>query len=224
MEAGEIGDINFSGRDKPTTLEVVSKEEISSGSQLNKERWKANVISTGIKGNEIKREISLIRRTIEYPQEYRNAGETSAQYFVRIWQTMKNAGITVLPNVSAAGEEEVLETDLTADGSQIYGKDSRREDRFDEKIDPLFLNIDLVKVEEAAKDLSKKANTSNIQLSADHPLDLIVHPDGTWIVMARDVKNTTLNPLSQNIMINENEGAVERFVNHLTRTKERLLK
>lgn len=224
METGEMGDINFSGRSKPLKVEVVSKQDIDSGSQLNKERWKANVVGTGIAGNETKREISLVRRLVDYPEEWRNPGETSAQYFVRIWKTMKDSGVNVLPNVSASGEEEILETDLTADGSQIYGKDSRIEDRFDEKIDPLFLNIDLAKVEEMAKDLSQKASAGSIQLSADHSMDLVVHPDGSWIVMARDIKNTRINAGSPANVVSENEGAVERFMNHLTRTRERLTK
>lgn len=224
METGEIGDINFSGRSKPLKVEIVSKQEIDSGSQLNKEKWKANVVGTGIAGNEIKREISLVRRIVDYPEDYRNPGETSAQYFVRIWQTMKNAGLNVLPSVSASGDDEILETDLTADGSQIYGKDSRIDGRVDKKIDPLFLNLDLTKVEEAAKILSQKAYGGNIQLSADHSMDLVVHPDGSWIVMARDIKNTRIYQVGNSTIARENDGAVERFMNHLVRTKEQLKK
>lgn len=162
----------------------------------------------------------MVKRKVEYPALYRGE-KTSAQHYMDLWNSLKQANIPVLDEVVAISENEVAETNVAADGSKMYGKDTGNNDIVPSPIDEIFKNLDLDEVLQEARRVAKVAADAHIMLSQDHCLDLVVHPDGTWVVMARDIKHTFTNV--QYPVDEKNIGNAEWFVNgHLKRTQEKI--
>lgn len=162
----------------------------------------------------------MVKRKVEYPPLYRG-NRTSAQHYMDLWDSLRQANIPVLDEVVVISENEVAETNVAADGSKMYGKDTGNNDIVPSPIDDIFKNLDLDEILHEARRVAKLAAEQHIMLSQDHCLDLVVHPDGAWVVMARDIKHTFINvpyPVDE-----KNIENAEWFVNgHLKRTKEKL--
>lgn len=162
----------------------------------------------------------MVKRKVEYPPLSRGE-RTSAQHYMDLWNTLKQADIPTLDEVVVISENEVAETNLAADGSKIYGKDTGNNDIDPSPIDGIFKSLDMEAILHETRRVAKLASDHHIMLSQDHCLDLIVHPDGTWVVMARDIKHTFTNV--QYSIDEKNKENAERFVNvHLKRTKEKI--
>lgn len=172
-------------------IELLSREKIKPGGHLGKEYWTANLVTKGKNGEERKREIHLVKRILQYePGIVEN--QTNSDYFITIWREMKSSGLPVPPTVVKINDNEILETNLKWDASEIYGKDSKFDDYPPSPLDHLFLKVDIDLVMKQAEEVVQIAEGNNIKLSKDHAFDLLLHPNGTWNVVTRDIKNAVI--------------------------------
>lgn len=142
----------------------------------------------------------MVQRKVEYTEPFRGV-RTSAQHYMYLWESLCNAGLTVVNEVVALSDNKIAETNVTADGSMLLGKGTTvSELKQNEK--NLLTQIDLENVRKEALRQAQLASEQNILLSADHCFDLLVRPTGDWQVIARDIKNTFTNldykPISEN--------------------------
>lgn len=162
----------------------------------------------------------MVKRRVEYAPLYRG-NKTSSQHYMDLWESLKDANIPTLDEVASISENEVAETDITADGSKIYGKDTHNNDIVPSPIDAIFKNIDLDIVLKEARRIALLAADQQIMLSQDHCLDLVIRPNGEWIVMARDIKHVFTNV--QYPVDGLNIDNAEWFVNgHLRATQDKI--
>ena len=187
-------------------IELLEKTKIKRGSNPDKEFWKANLIVINEKGEELKRPVFLVKREV-YD---RRTDDPSARY-VSIWTKMKEAGLPVLPTVAAISKTGILETDLTADGSKLYGKDTNTpEKNVSSPIDKIFADVNIDEIEKTSKEVAELAAKNQIGIFIDHGFDLLVKPDGMYKVMNRDFKKIK----------SENLISVEMFITHIKATKK----
>lgn len=217
MDIGETREISPVGKNKTHQVKLLKTVPIQKGT-LPKERWYLELT----KGERTK-QISLVKRKIEIPESVRGK-LSSADYLAKIWTSLKEAGIPVVPTLIVLSEDEVAMTDLTADGSSLYGKDSWGREFVPQETDPVFCTINLEDVRKQAHIFARQAANRFIKLSHDHSLDLLVHPDGSWQTLARDIKNTQLldSTADQDFIFHQNAEAADRFVAHLERTRKNI--
>lgn len=221
MEVGETGLFTSAGSDKSHKFQLESKDSLSTrGTNRDKELWRMRLI--GQREGQTKA-VSLVRRVLGYPKLYRGE-RTSAQHYVFLWTKLKEAGIPVLPTVMVVSDNEVLETNLTANGAGIYGKGSHGKDREVYGTDSELLSVGLGTVDRRAREYAQLAVDHGIGLSEDHAFDLILQPSGDWEVMARDCKNTHVVGLEypKESLEARNLACVDRFVTHLSETVEEI--
>jgi hypothetical protein len=214
MDIGETKEISPVGKSKPHQVKLLETIPLPKGTRA-KERWRLELSK-----REKTRAISLVKIKVEIPAMYR--GElSSADYVADLWTTLKQIGIPVVPTLVVLSDNEVAMTDLTADGSGLYGKDNWGNNFSPQKTDAIFHDIDLEEVKKQALTFARLAANNHIGLSPDHSFDLLVHPDGSWQPLARDIKNTQLVGSSpdQDFIFQQNSERVDRFVAHLERTK-----
>lgn len=217
MDIGETKEISPVGKAKTYQVKLLETTPLQKGTRL-KERWRL-----GLSKGEKTRKISLVKSKVEIPSMYR--GElSSADYVAKIWTSLKQAGIPVVPTFVVLSDNEVAMTDLTADGSGLYGKDSWGNYFTPHETDAIFRDIDLEEVRGQALTFARRAADHHIGLSQDHSFDLLVRPDGSWQPLARDIKNTQLLDSfpDQDFIFQQNAEAVERFITHLERTKKNI--
>jgi hypothetical protein len=173
---------------KPTEITVVERIEFKAGGRDDKSH---------VLGEVGPARVSLIERP--YSPAY-----------VEVWPIMKNAKLPVVPTlrtVQKNGESgndvndlTLLVTDVKRDGSEVYGKgyfrslfepltwsSYRRRPAIDEK----FLEImetQKADVLKKAREYADRATRYNIVLPRDDPLEMIVHPDGSWDFMILDLE------------------------------------
>jgi hypothetical protein len=125
----------------------------------------------------------------------------SSDIFVRNWHAYRAAGIPTVPTLRTSDNRgTLLVTDVKADGSEVYGKGmaqalSGRHDigryRANTQIDPLFLEITADKnwqvIVNKANEYTERAVDAGIVLAYDDAFEMIVHPDGTWDLIALDL-------------------------------------
>lgn len=133
---------------------------------------------------------------------------------------MKESGLPVLPTIVRLNSNEILETNLKWDGSQIYGKDSGWYDSPQTNLDQLFLNVNVDQVMSKASEIVDLAESKSIKLSYDHPFDLLFHPDGSWEVITRDIKNTRIGVKIDEHIKENHRQRLRNFRNHLESTKD----
>lgn len=152
-----------------------------------------------------------------------------ADIWISKWKTLKAAGIPVVPTIRRVSDTEVAMTDLSADGSGVYGKADITEERIRRNTDRKLMEIDLNKVIEKTQEIATRANQSGILLAMDDALVLVVHPDGNWEVMALDIGHTErredfLKTVHPSHAENWNEEAVSFLIGYLNAIKDKILK
>jgi len=63
----------------------------------------------------------MVQRRVEYTEPFRGS-RTSAQHYMYLWESLRNAGVTVVNEVMALSDNKIAETNVTADGSMLLGK------------------------------------------------------------------------------------------------------
>lgn len=216
---------------KAVTINSPGGEEIMSNGIESKLRHKATIES----GSREKQVRLVERKNIK----------TFGPDYASQWQLFRNAGLPVVPTLRKTERGTVMMTDLTADGSEIYGKDlssmllqglfqfSHIDKNKLPKIKYVNSFLEIMEGEEferlkrKVKEYQELANTNGILLPTDDPFELIIHPDGTWELVIIDLRfggKDIANPrLSETIeLMNKNSAAF--FINDLLEIKKFFLK
>lgn len=162
----------------------------------------------------------------------RDNRQRNGLYYSEQWKIAKEAGLPVVPTLRKAKNGKVLMTDLTADGSEIFGK--AMEFKLNGELDPNFyprLSVKFLKVMEndqegivkKVKDYVDLASTKGIILPVDDPFELILHPDGTWDLVIIDLERLGKADPDENLL-EENEKNAGSFIQDLKKIHSKLLK
>lgn len=202
--------------------EVLSRRDLSPHS---KDKPEAIVVQLKYKKhpkileNEPGREIRLVRKKIEVMSGVPE-GKTNAQAYFEKWQGIKNSGLPTVPTMRVISNNEVIMTDLTADGSVIYGKHDEKDltKRTSPPADKLFMRINTQAIEVRARQIQKMADKQNITLPTDSdPFVLVVHPNGSWELVVLDVDMARFNDPEART---KNKELVSDFLNGIRSTKQ----
>lgn len=191
-EVGKAIKLDHFDKDKSHAVVITRKEELPETSE-HLSRLHADFLY-GTK----KRQIKLVSKLPRvFSRRLDNHADYAKEYY-GIWSRLKKAGLPVVPTVRRVSKEEVAMTDLTADGSIFYDKNTNTNLRlmydnaaysahpFDKK----FLSLNTRSVIKRAETILDKANRESIALALDDPLSLLVHPDGTWDIYVLDIGGT----------------------------------
>lgn len=165
----------------------------------------------------------------------------SSDIFVRNWHAYRAAGIPTVPTLRTSDNRgTLLVTDVKADGSEVYGKGmvqalSGRHDlsrhRANTQIDPLFLEITADEnwqaIADKANEYTERAIDAGIVLAYDDAFEMIVHPDGTWDLIALDILRSVAPEDETASTRGQNRAALNRkyeayFLAELDMVRERL--
>lgn len=164
-----------------------------------------------------------------------------AQRLYANWFAMKNAGLQVVPNMWKISDTLVAMTDITTNGSGIYGKADIPDDvggkykmvstvqptRTPLATDGKLLTIPLSAIEEKAKEEAVFATKHNIILPHDSGLVLVVSPDGNWYPLNLDIGTAHVGATEHDIwgtIEAANRQFVNRFVNEIAQVQMALQK
>lgn len=174
-----------------------------------------------------KRKINLFERKNE---------EWQGATYVDKWKMFKDAGFPVVPTLRQTEDGRLFMTDITADGSEIYGKGIMKalEDALDSAKNPkqkipeqikhieLFMKVIEEKFDEIktkVEEYRKRANEKKLCLPVDDPFEFILHPDGTWELMMLDLNAVFMKETDYWREL-YNSQSTARFVNDLLKIKE----
>lgn len=138
-----------------------------------------------IRGTVGGREVSLIQRPWSYYQD---------RPYAPVWQSMKDAGLPVVPTVRTTRKKEsVLVTDMKADGSEVYGDGFlvSSYERPRPEIDKIFIDVtspDKFKnIEQKARGYTEIANAHRIILPTECAYSLHIRPNTSWDLIILDL-------------------------------------
>lgn len=143
------------------------------------------------------REVRMVSKKPRMFFGYVPEEERISRYY-ELWSSLKNSGIDTVPTLYTSFDRVIM-PHLTADGSVFYGKHRGYDrDRSSNKTqpkptDPIFMNLDPEEIESSARDILEKATKNKIILAYDDPLTLLIHPSGSWKLMALDISQTCLS-------------------------------
>lgn len=178
------------------SLRVVSSIPERSG---NEPKFKISVSPIGCNGREKEVRLPFFKKTvmiIDFNFHWMHEDLSMAQLYYCIWRKLKDAGVPTIPNVRIVDDDNVLITDLTADGSQFFGKAGYIKWLFEDRQPGLsgpekhFVNVDIDKVARRAREIELLALKHGLVLPSDDPFDLLVHPTGAWEVVVLDIGQT----------------------------------
>lgn len=187
LEKGKTGRVN--------EIKIKSSSPVGDFGADQKERVTAHSM---IKGEEGEREMKLVVKTLDRDVFIEiGSDEVPADKYMEFRQRLVDAGIPTVPSIRKISSNEVAMTDLTADGSGLYGK-NRDYQLIDEPVatDKFFRSLDFTEVFREVREIIDKADKASIVIPQDDPFELLVHPDGTWNLIILDVSQleTARNP------------------------------
>lgn len=121
-----------------------------------------------------------------------------ADRFIAIWQTIKAAGIPVVPTLRKVSSDQVVMTDLTRDGSMVFGKHQAHwpellpNDPASWEIYKNLFRIPRQDIAESMQTIADRATSNQIALPRDQGIDIVVHPTGKWHLIALDIGNSRI--------------------------------
>lgn len=185
MNGNDTLEVQRPGKPKATQLRVLSEPiRIWRGSE-KKEKLNLSVVS-GSK----ERPISMVKRSLGFG--------LPADKYILLWRRLKKFGIATIPTVRKLSDHEVLVTDLTADGSKLYGKEEKKDALYGtwgavEEVDDILTRISLSDIATRASSLVEQANIAGFLLARDDPFKIMVRPDGSWDVGVFDFSMARLD-------------------------------
>jgi hypothetical protein len=169
---------------KPVKIELDSSDKLGDLGDEQKERHQGQIKSY---------KVSLIER--------KDLDDGFGMKISDKWKLFKEAGLPVVPTLRRSQKGTLLMTDVTADGSEIYGKNlSKKLEQLsvdnkaseETKLADEFLKIlsgpELDKIKSQLNAYKEIANSKGICLPLDDPFELVVHPDGRWQLVILDLK------------------------------------
>ena len=184
---------------KDHTLSVQSSTEITKGTEPGKFS-----LSAVLRHENKERVVNLVERA---DKEY-------ALKYAENWEICKKIGLPVVPTLRVTTQDSIVMTNLTADGSQLFGKAyaieisketkkrslSPREKRFLELTDDKHFSEIEKQVRFYAELACNNEASLPFILPTDDAFELIIHPSGDWKLILLDLtfgalETTLLNDL-----------------------------
>ena len=140
--------------------------------------------------------------------------------YINIWRCLKEASLPVVPTVRKVNEHDIAMTDLCSDGSEFYGK-SRNwyPETHTWLLVDVFNRLNFRDVRNCANTIANHATKNGIGLPGDDPLELLIHPDGSWNLIILDIADTLFTASSKNLK-KHNQNRVRDFIDFLDATKK----
>ena len=190
------------GSDAAVTIHIDSREPFYAGGA--EEKWL-------LRGTVDGQAASLVERSF--------LGEE----YVAIWKQFRNSDIPTLPDIYTSERDTLIVPDMKADNSEFYGKSLQialaqgRRHRERPQSDAHFIELisqeeTKAQIEAAAYGLGAVAAQAGIILPAEDPIDLQVHADGTWKLMALDVDSAAISDTTTGHAQMVNEALMWRFL------------
>jgi hypothetical protein len=184
--------------------ENLNRVNLIPGSGLNSHEIEINEQEGLTGGIEMKRKILGAlehrgrKKTVKLVKRFDNSGE-----YKKSWNVFRQAGIPIVPSlrVSKNNPDEIYLTDLTANGSEIYGKsvyfkilNGKNHESFNPsfKLAKAFSKIPYESIEQEVERVVKIANQNNIFLPWDDAFELVIKPDGKWNLVVIDLGEARL--------------------------------
>jgi hypothetical protein len=142
--------------------------------------------------------------------EKETLSEFHSDMMLKVWKRCRQNNIDVVDFMAKTSDGFIIMSNITHDGSQIYGRsllhtiksDDHGERKRDvNELDKKFINLmqnNHEKINQAALKIAEKTASAGIILPSDDPLDLILHPDGSWQIMPLDIENAVLDSAPSN--------------------------
>lgn len=136
-------------------------------------------------------------RTVPLVESY---DDRSYQGYSKNWRPFRDAGLPVPPFYLRGPGGNLLVPEVKMDGSEVYGTGLARDlytrtarERPRPDIDPHFVALtgrgQFEAVETKVREYTERATASNLQLPFHDPYQIVIHPDGSWEVVMRDLRN-----------------------------------
>lgn len=205
--------------ERQTTLNIIEATPLSIGYGSVKQHLTATIDGT----NQV---VSLIERNND-------------PLLVQGWLAMREAGIPTVPTLRQTSRNTLLVTDVKADGSEVYGRGLAEQQimsyldptverqRLRPAMDQRFLKISawhrFHKIRKAAINYADRATDRGLCLPYDDPFEMLVRPDGSWGLIALDVRETRRedNERARDFL---NKDVAEKFLNAIQGLRKDLLR
>jgi hypothetical protein len=151
--------------------------------------------------------------------------------YIEKWKHLRSLGFSVASDILLNPMRGfMLLEDVKKDGSELYGKSlensfyyGTRRDRPRPEIDSIFLELTcdetFGQIQRGAERVVENANTRQIQLPSDDPMELLIHPDGTWDFITLDLEKARIDRPKTHLQSEarkfENEIYKDAFIQHL---------
>lgn len=196
-----------------------------------------NRLTVEIERNGVIKVLNLVEKTPSQLGYWRDHEKPLSEEFFARWKMLKDAKLPVPDTVRITSDTTIVMTDLTADGSDIYGKTDAEAIEFEEflpekshrkprKMDYILNTISTEVIKAEALKIATRATESDISLPFDDPLSLIIHPDGSWQLMILDLgdakKGINPDPDLKPTLDEQNKWLVEKFMTNIQLLKDKL--
>jgi hypothetical protein len=209
-----MSEIDVTKINNQKTSNVGVTSETFMGSQGSESKWR---IAGEVRGKTRSRQVRLIER----------AFDGAASSYSEKWKQCKDAQLPVVPTLRLTDRDSVVLTDVTADGSQLFGKglnldlqmsdDFQRSRLFNLYNIPLFRKIYSENREKIEKELlmySRFAWAKGILLPGDDSFELLIKPDGNWQLLLLDLTQIEYAP-RDDLLLKGNERSVNKALKFL---------
>jgi hypothetical protein len=145
-----------------------------------------------------------------------------------IWKEFHDSDVPVTSDIFVGAHNKLLVPNLKARGSELYGKclsyllgANLERDVHRPEIDEFFVGLlgtNEDQVDDRITQFARTATQSDLLLPQDDPLEMIVHPDGSWNLIVLDLaKAMKMPPKIRPHLEADNSSSVLRFQGHLDR-------
>jgi hypothetical protein len=234
---GEESSINLikvkNGESKTLSGKVINTQTIEDGGE------KKRKVTIEFGNSFGKKNINLVEKEPAVFDENQKIETSKAKDFYMKWKMLKDAGLPVPNTVRITSDKTVAITDLTVNGSELYGKSDGEKVIFEEYLKPenhrksknldgLFLSVKSDEIFAEANRIATIATENNICLPFDDPLIMIVHPDGTWSLIILDLgdarKGPHPDPDLKPTLREQNEWLISKFFDDIKLIREKIQK
>lgn len=150
----------------------------------------------------------------------------TADETLRVWYKLKKAGLPVVPTMRKIGDYSVLMTNLTSDGSFLFGKYTRyaKDAAVPKSMTKNLKKIPILPIKQTAWIFADICNNNDIELAYDDAFELLVHPNGSWELIMLDLSGVVINvkPEDKDSLEENNSKHCRLFFETIMSLKNRL--
>jgi hypothetical protein len=135
----------------------------------------------------------------------KNTYQITADETLEIWHKLKDAGLPVVPTMRKVNGHSVLMTNLTVDGSYLFGKYAAFSDTAwtPKDMTKKFKKIKSIEIMRKVWDLAGTCNENDIELAYDDAFEVLVRPDGSWKLVILDLGWVDIEPEKEKELLEE---------------------